>query len=175
MISNSDISGAMTIRLEEIFDQLPQMPEFVEGIRRSPARNFTLSPKETELALKNALRYIPEKWHLKLSPEFLDELLTTGRIYGYRLRPEGNITAKPVDQYRGNCIEGKAFQVMIDNNLDFDIALYPYELVTYGETGQVCQNWMQYRLIKMYLEKMTRHQTLVVESGHPLGLFGICA
>lgn len=171
MILNSDISGAMTIRLEEIFDQLPQMPEFVEGIRRSPARNFTLSPKETGLALKNALRYIPEKWHLKLSPEFLDELLTTGRIYGYRFRPEGNITAKPVDQYRGNCIEGKAFQVMIDNNLDFDIALYPYELVTYGETGQVCQNWMQYRLIKMYLEKMTRHQTLVVESGHPLGLF----
>jgi len=74
MISNSDISGAMTIRLEEIFDQLTQMPEFVEGIRRAPARNFTLSPKETELALKNALRYIPEKWHLKLAPEFLDEL-----------------------------------------------------------------------------------------------------
>ena len=171
MISNSDISGAMTIRLEEIFDQLTQMPEFVEGIRRAPARNFTLSPKETELALKNALRYIPEKWHLKLAPEFLDELLTTGRIYGYRFRPEGNITAKPVDQYKGTCIEGKAFQVMIDNNLDFDIALYPYELVTYGETGQVCQNWMQYRLIKMYLEKMTRRQTLVVESGHPLGLF----
>lgn len=171
MILNSDISRAMTIRLEEIFEQLPQMPEFVEGIRRSPARNFTLSPKETELALKNALRYIPEKWHTKLAPEFLDELLTTGRIYGYRFRPEGNITAKSVDQYRGNCIEGKAFQVMIDNNLDFDIALYPYELVTYGETGQVCQNWMQYRLIKMYLEKMTRRQTLVVESGHPLGLF----
>ena len=104
-------------------------------------------------------------------PEFLDELLTTGRIYGYRFRPEGSITAQPVDQYNGNCIEGKAFQVMIDNNLDFDIALYPYELVTYGETGQVCQNWMQYRLIKRYLEELTRHQTLVVESGHPVGLF----
>ena len=171
---NSDISGAMTIQLEEVFNQLPQMPqmpEFVKGIRRAPTRNFTLSPKETVLALKNALRYIPEKWHTKLAPEFLDELITTGRIYGYRFRPESNIKAKPVDQYNGNCIEGKAFQVMIDNNLDFDIALYPYELVTYGETGQVCQNWMQYRLIKRYLENMTRHQTLVVESGHPLGLF----
>ena len=156
MISNSDISGAMTIQLEDIFNQLPQMPEFVKGIRRASTREFTLSQKETELALKNALRYIPEKWHAELAPEFLDELLTTGRIYGYRFRPEGNITAQPVDQYNGNCIEGKAFQVMIDNNLDFDIALYPYELVTYGETGQVCQNWMQYRLIKRYLEELTQ-------------------
>ncbi len=174
MIHNSDISGAMTIQLEEIFNQLPQipqMPEFVKGIRRASTREFTLTQKETELALKNALRYIPEKWHTELAPEFLDELLTTGRIYGYRFRPEGNITAKPFDQYNGNCIEGKAFQVMINNNLDFDIALYPYELVTYGETGQVCQNWMQYRLIKRYLEELTRHQTLVVESGHPVGLF----
>ena len=171
MVLNSDISKSMIIQLEETFDQLPQIPEFVKGIRRAPARNFTLSPKETVLALRNALRYIPEKWHTKLAPEFLDELITTGRIYGYRFRPEGSIMAKPVDQYNGNCIEGKAFQVMIDNNLDFDIALYPYELVTYGETGQVCQNWMQYRLIKLYLEKMTNIQTLVVESGHPLGLF----
>ncbi len=171
MILNSDISGAMTIQLEDVFNQLPQMPEFIKNIRKASTRNFTLSPKETVLALKNALRYIPEKWHVKLAPEFLDELTTTGRIYGYRFRPEGNITAKSVDQYNGNCIEGKAFQVMIDNNLDFDIALYPYELVTYGETGQVCQNWMQYRLIKRYLENITRNQTLVVESGHPLGLF----
>ncbi len=172
MIHNSDISGAMTIQLEEIFDQLPKKPEFVKGIRRAPTREFTLTRKETGLALKNALRYVPEKWHTELAPEFLDELFTTGRIYGYRFRPEGKITAKPVDQYNGNCIEGKAFQVMVDNNLDFDIALYPYELVTYGETGQVCQNWMQYRLIKRYLEELTRHQTLVVESGHPVGLFG---
>ncbi|MBC8551306.1 MAG: urocanate hydratase, partial [Candidatus Brocadiales bacterium] len=171
MIHNSNISGAMTIQLEKTFNQLPQMPEFVKGIRRASTREFTLTKNETELALKNALRYIPEKWHTELAPEFLDELLTTGRIYGYRFRPEGKITAKPFDQYNGNCIEGKAFQVMIDNNLDFDIALYPYELVTYGETGQVCQNWMQYRLIKRYLEELTRHQTLVVESGHPVGLF----
>ncbi len=121
--------------------------------------------------MKNALRYIPEKWHEKLAPEFLDELLTMGRIYGYRFRPKEKIAGRPIDEYPGNCLEGKAFQVMIDNNLNVDIALYPYELVTYGETGQVCQNWMQYRLIKLYLEKLTRRQTLVVASGHPLGLF----
>ena len=171
MINNIDISDSMTVKLEEIYGELPDMPEFVEGIRRAPKRGFTLSQKETELALKNALRYIPEKWHTTLAPEFLDELLTRGRIYGYRFRPEGGIKGKPIDEYKGHCIEGKAFQVMIDNNLDFDVALYPYELVTYGETGQVCQNWMQYWLIKQYLEVMTREQTLVVESGHPLGLF----
>jgi len=121
--------------------------------------------------LKNALRYIPEKYHQQLIPEFLEELTTRGRIYGYRFRPEGNLYGKPIDEYKGNCIEGKAFQVMIDNNLDFAVALYPYELVTYGETGSVCQNWMQYRLIKKYLEVMTQDQTLVIESGHPLGLF----
>lgn len=106
-----------------------------------------------------------------MAPEFLEELTTRGRIYGYRYRPEGDLKAKPIDQYKGKCVEGKAFQVMIDNNLCFDIALYPYELVTYGETGQVCQNWMQYRLIKLYLEELTQEQTLVIESGHPLGLF----
>jgi len=121
--------------------------------------------------LKNALRYIPEKYHQQLIPEFLEELTTRGRIYGYRFRPEGNLYGKPIGEYKGNCIEGKAFQVMIDNNLDFAVALYPYELVTYGETGSVCQNWMQYRLIKKYLEVMTQDQTLVIESGHPLGLF----
>jgi len=171
MINNIDISDSMTVKLEEIYGELPDMPEFVEGIRRAPKRGFTLSQKETELALKNALRYIPEKWHTTLAPEFLEELLTRGRIYGYRFRPEGGIKGKPIGEYKGRCIEGKAFQVMIDNNLDFDVALYPYELVTYGETGQVCQNWMQYWLIKQYLEVMTREQTLVVESGHPLGLF----
>ena len=171
MIRNRNISQAMTIKLEDALKELPQPPKFVEGIRRAPKRSFKLTQKETELALKNALRYIPEKWHKKLAPEFLDELITTGRIYGYRFRPEQKIFGRPIDDYKGNCIEGKAFQVMIDNNLDVDIALYPYELVTYGETGQVCQNWMQYRLIKLYLENLTRHQTLVVESGHPLGLF----
>ncbi|MGI5998589.1 MAG: urocanate hydratase [Lutispora sp.] len=168
MITNLDISKAMTIKLD---NELPEMPTFVEGIRRAPNRGFTLTPEQAEIALKNALRYIPEELHEKLAPEFMEELVTRGRIYGYRFRPQGRIYGKPIDEYKGNCIEGKAFQVMIDNNLDFEIALYPYELVTYGETGQVCQNWMQYRLIKKYLEVMTDHQTLVIESGHPLGLF----
>ena len=168
MANNKDIEAAMTVKLDHVFYE---MPEFVAGIRRAPARSFTLGRQQTEIALKNALRYIPEEFHERLAPEFLEELTTRGRIYGYRYRPAGQIKAKAIDKYQGNCLEGKAFQVMIDNNLDFDVALYPYELVTYGETGQVCQNWMQYRLIKKYLEVITNQQTLVVESGHPLGLF----
>jgi urocanate hydratase len=175
MQNNINIAQAMQIHLGTIFEDLPELPDFEKGIRRAPARHFTLTQKETQLALKNALRYVPEKWHTTLAPEFLDELLSRGRIYGYRFRPPGHIKGKPIDEYEGNCIEGKAFQVMIDNNLDFDVALYPCELVTYGETGQVCQNWMQYRLIKRYLETLTRDQTLVMESGHPLGLFASSA
>ena len=152
-------------------DILPEYPEFVEGIRRAPDRGFSLTDEKTVTALKNALRYLPESLHEKVAPEFLEELKTRGRIYAYRWRPQGDIKAKPIDEYKGKCLAGKAFQVMIDNNLCFDIALYPYELVTYGETGQVCQNWLQYNLIKKYLEELTDEQTLVVESGHPLGLF----
>ncbi|SHH40070.1 urocanate hydratase [Anaerosphaera aminiphila DSM 21120] len=169
MINNNDIESSMKIKLE--FDELPEMPKFQEGIRRAPDRGFRLTQAQTEVALKNALRYIPERFHEELVPEFLEELTTTGRIYGYRFRPEGRLYGKPIEEYKGKCLEGKAFQVMIENNLDFEIALYPYELVTYGETGQVCQNWMQYNLIKRYLEELTQDQTLVVESGHPLGLF----
>lgn len=168
MITAADISDIMTVKLD---NELPPVSAFAEGIRRAPDRGFRLSPTQTETALKNALRYIPEELHERLAPEFLNELFTRGRIYGYRFRPEENIKAKSINEYRGNCIAGKAFQVMVENNLDFDIALYPYELVTYGETGSVCQNWMQYRLIKKYLEIMTDRQTLVMESGHPLGLF----
>ena len=152
-------------------DGLPKTPELDPQYRRAPDRGHTLNERETVLALKNALRYIPERFHKEMAPEFLEELRTRGRIYGYRFRPEGRLWGKPIDEYKGRCTEGRAFQVMIDNNLDFDIALYPYELVTYGETGQVCQNWMQYLLIKKYLEVLTLDQTLVVESGHPLGLF----
>ena len=150
---------------------LPPYPAFIEGIRRAPDRSYMLTPAQTATALKNALRYIPLELHEQLAPEFMEELRTRGRIYGYRFRPAGAIYGKPIDEYKGRCIEGRAIQVMIDNNLDFDVALYPYELTTYGETGQVCQNWMQYRLIKKYLEQLTDEQTLVVMSGHPLGLF----
>ena len=165
---NFDIEKAMTIKLDL---ELPEYPEFEKGIRRAPKREANLSQNDIELAIKNALRYIPKAHHEQMAKEFLEELLTTGRIYGYRYRPQGRLVGKSIDEYKGNCIEAKAFQVMIDNNLDFDIALYPYELVTYGETGQVCQNWMQYQLIKKYLEVMTNDQTLVIESGHPCGLF----
>lgn len=168
MLENRKIGEAMTIKLGE---ELPEYPVFKEGIRRAPKRELTLNEREIKLALKNALRYIPESLHETLAPEFLEELMTMGRIYGYRYMPKERIYGKPIDEYKGKCLEGKAFQVMIDNNLDHEVALYPYELVTYGETGQVCQNWMQYRLIKKYLEELTDEQTLVMMSGHPMGLF----
>ena len=165
---NFDPRDAMTIMLDDV---LPEYPSFDPAYRRAPRREANLSQSDKELAIRNALRYIPKQHHAQMAVEFAKELEETGRIYGYRFRPEGKLIGKPIEEYKGNCVEAKAFQVMIDNNLDFDVALYPYELVTYGETGQVCQNWMQYRLIKKYLEVMTDEQTLVVMSGHPLGLF----
>ena len=165
---NFDPRDAMTIMLDDV---LPEYPSFDPAYRRAPRREAHLTQADKELAIRNALRYIPKQHHAQMAVEFAKELEETGRIYGYRFRPEGKLIGKPIDEYKGNCVEAKAFQVMIDNNLDFDVALYPYELVTYGETGQVCQNWMQYRLIKKYLEVMTDEQTLVVMSGHPLGLF----
>ncbi len=168
MTINTQISASMQIGMD---DDLPPMPTFEPGIRRAPDRGFRLTRSQTVTALQNALRYIPEKHHERLIPEFLIELNTKGRVYGYRFRPPGAIRAGTVDDYAGNCLAGKAFQLMIDNNLDFEVALYPYELVTYGETGSVCQNWMQYRLIQKYLQALTEHQTLVMQSGHPLGLF----
>ncbi len=155
---------------KQLPNTLPEPKTFQSGIRRAPDRGLPLNKKEIGIALKNALRYVPTSLHEVLAPEFLNELKTMGRIYGYRFRPDGNIYGRPVDEYKGS-LAGRALQVMIDNNLDFDIALYPYELVTYGETGQVCQNWMQYLLIKQYLEIINDNQTLVVSSGHPVGLF----
>ena len=164
---NAEVQKIMKVEIKN----LPEKKSFEQGIRRAPDRGFRLSKDQTKIALRNALRYIPEEYHEELIPEFLEELTTRGRIYGYRFRPEGRIYGKPIDEYKGNCLAGKAFQVMIDNNLDFDVALYPYELVTYGETGSVCHDWMQYNLIKQYLEIMHDDETLVMESGHPLGLF----
>jgi len=166
-MDNQTLENAMQVRL----DVLPEKKSFEPGIRRAPDRGFRLTKDQTKIALRNALRYIPERYHEELIPEFLEELKTRGRIYGYRFRPEGRIYGKPIDEYKGNCLEGKAFQVMVDNNLDFEVALYPYELVTYGETGSVCHDWMQYNLIMKYLEVMHDDETLVMESGHPLGLF----
>lgn len=168
-MTNADVFASMTLRLD--FDSLPPDPVFEPGMRRAPRREARLTKAQEALALRNALRYIPEKWHAALAPEFLSELREKGRIYGYRFRPQGRLSGRPWDSYRGKSTEGKALQVMIDNNLDFEVALYPYELVTYGETGQVCQNWMQYLLIKKYLEVLDEGMTLVIESGHPSGLF----
>ena len=167
-MNNAEIGKAMVIKLDSV---LPEYPTFKEGVRRAPKRELTLNKREIKLAVANALRYVPEELHEQLAPEFLDELLTRGRIYGYRFMPKDRIYGRPIDEYKGKCVEGKAFQVMIDNNLDHEVALYPYELVTYGETGQVCQNWMQYQLIKRYLEELTDEHTLVMMSGHPMGLF----
>ncbi len=166
-MENTKLQAAMPY----VLDYLPEKKEFDPRIRRAPHRGFRLTKDQTKIALRNALRYIPEKYHKELIPEFLEELTTRGRIYGYRYRPEGHIYGKPVDEYKGNCLAGKALQVMIDNNLDFDVALYPYELVTYGETGSVCHDWMQYCVIMHYLQEMHDDETLVMESGHPLGLF----
>lgn len=165
---NKTARESMTIKLD---NKLPDYPTFKEGIRRAPDRGFRLSTEQTKLALRNALRYVPEELHEKLALEFLEELKTRGRIYAYRYRPEGRIYGRPIEEYEGKCLAGKAFQLMMDNNLDFEVALYPYELVTYGETGSVCQNWLQYRLIQKYLRELTEDQTLVIESGHPVGLF----
>ena len=167
-MNNREIADAMRIQLGT---ELPEAGVFDPAVRRAPKREAQLSQNDISLAVRNALRYIPQQHHELLAREFYDELLERGKIYGYRFRPHGAIYGKPIEQYKGKCLAGKAIQVMMDNNLDFDVALYPYELVTYGETGQVCQNWMQYRLIKRYLEEMEEDQTLVVSSGHPVGLF----
>ncbi len=155
----------------QVLATLPEYPQFDPLMRRAPQRSLTLNHNEKKLALKNALRYIPEQYHPQMAKEFSRELQDHGRIYGYRFRPSGRIHAKAIEEYQGQCIEGKAIQLMIDNNLDFEIALYPYELVTYGETGQVFQNWMQYQLTMHYLKHLKSDQTLVMQSGHPFGIF----
>ncbi len=174
-ILKSDSVGAISslhrFTVHEFETALPKNSKIDGRYRRAPSRGYNLDAKDTNLALANALRYVHPKFHAELRPEFLDELKTRGRIYGYRFRPEGAIKGLPISEYKGKCLAGKALQVMIDNNLDFEIALYPFELVTYGETGQVCQNWMQYRLIKRYLEELTDDTTLSLYSGHPVGLF----
>ncbi len=126
MLTTDQISAAMKLRLD---DELPPKKEFQEGIRRAPDRGFRLSESQTKTALKNALRYIHPRHHAELIPEFLQELKERGRIYGYRFRPEGRLYAKPVDEYTGKCLAGKAFQLQIQNNLDFEVALYPLDAV----------------------------------------------
>ncbi len=157
--------------IEIVFGELPEKLPFDPNIRRAPKRNTKLTLKQKELAIANALRYVPTRFHDALIEEFADELNTHGKIYGYRFRPSESLKAKPVFDYEGVTLEAKAFQLMIDNNLDENVALYPYELITYGESGAVFQNWMQYRLVVKYLQLLQEDETLFIASGHPVGVF----
>lgn len=145
----------------------PRDPE----INHAPRRKEILSDEEKKLALRNALRYFPKELHKELAPEFAQELADYGRIYMYRLRPDYEMKARPIDWYPARTPQAAAIMLMIQNNLDKAVAQHPHELITYGGNGAVFQNWAQYRLVMKYLSEMTENQTLVMYSGHPLGLF----
>ncbi len=151
--------------------ELPAAKAWDNEVSHAPVRKDILGKEEKKLALKNALRYFPERFHQELAPEFADELKKYGRIYMYRFYPEYEITARPIDMYPHKSNQAAAIMLMIDNNLDKAVAQHPYELITYGGNGAVFQNWAQYRITMQYLATMTDEQTLVMYSGHPMGLF----
>ena len=152
-------------------DRLPEAKPYDPEINHAPKRKDILSADEKVLALKNALRYFPEALHAQLAPEFAAELKTYGRIYMYRYRPSYKIYARPIDEYPARSKQAAAIMAMIQNNLDERVAQHPHELIIYGGNGAIFQNWAQYRLVMQYLATMTDEQTLVMYSGHPLGLF----
>ena len=152
-------------------DILPELQPYDTTINHAPKRKDILTPEEKKLALRNALRYFPKKFHSILAPEFANELKTYGRIYMYRFRPTYEMFARPIDAYPHRSEQAAAIMMMIQNNLDKAVAQHPHELITYGGNGSVFQNWAQYRLVMKYLSEMTDEQTLVMYSGHPLGLF----
>ena len=152
-------------------DTLPAPKPYDPTINHAPKRKEILTEEEKVLALKNALRYFPAKHHKMLAKEFLEELKQYGRIYMYRLRPDYEMKARPIDHYPARSRQAAAIMLMIQNNLDKAVAQHPHELITYGGNGAVFQNWAQYRLAMQYLSEMTDEQTLVMYSGHPLGLF----
>ena len=152
-------------------DPLPVPREYDHSVNHAPRRKDILTPQEKELALRNALRYFPAHLHGELAPEFAKELAEYGRIYMYRLRPRYDMYARPIDEYPAKSRQAAAIMMMIQNNLDPAVAQHPHELITYGGNGAVFQNWAQYRLVMKYLSEMTDDQTLVMYSGHPLGLF----
>ncbi len=157
--------------LEGIPSILPNPKPYEADINHAPKRKEILSVEEKKLALKNALRYFEAKHHAELIPEFKNELEQYGRIYMYRLRPDYKMYARPISEYPGKCEQAKAIMLMIQNNLDYAVAQHPHELITYGGNGAVFSNWAQYRLTMRYLAEMTEEQTLVMYSGHPMGLF----
>ncbi|WP_417873280.1 urocanate hydratase [Xanthomarina gelatinilytica] len=157
--------------LEGIPENLPKEKAYNPNINHAPNRKNILTVEEKKLALSNALRYFDKKHHETLLPEFKNELETYGRIYMYRFRPDYEIYARPLDQYPAKSKQAAAIMLMIQNNLDHDVAQHPHELITYGGNGAVFSNWAQYRLTMKYLAEMTDEQTLVMYSGHPMGLF----
>lgn len=157
--------------LEGIPEEIPARPLHESGINHAPKRKQILTNEEQKLALRNALRYFPKEQHAELAPEFLSELKHLGRIYMLRYRPEYTMKARPISDYPGKCEQAKAIMLMIQNNLDYAVAQHPHELITYGGNGAVFQNWIQYRLAMKYLAEMTEEQTLVMYSGHPMGLY----
>ena len=150
---------------------LPEAKPYDPQINHAPKRKDILTPEQKVLALKNALRYFPEALHAQLAPEFAQELKAYGRIYMYRYRPSYKIYARPIDEYPARSRQAAAIMAMIQNNLDERVAQHPHELIIYGGNGAIFQNWAQYRLVMQYLATMTDEQTLVMYSGHPLGLF----
>lgn len=150
---------------------LPEKKEYDPSINHAPKRKDILSLDEKKLALKNALRYFPNEQHTDLIEEFLFELETYGRIYMFRFRPDYKMYARPINEYPGKSLQAKAIMLMIQNNLDYAVAQHPHELITYGGNGAVFQNWIQYRLTMKLLAEMEDDQTLVMYSGHPMGLF----
>lgn len=156
---------------EGIPDKLPALKPYDHKINHAPKRKDILNNAEKKLAVKNALRYFPTKFHEVLAKEFADELTTYGRIYMFRFRPDYEIKARHIDEFPHLTLSAAAIMLMISNNLDNAVAQHPHELITYGGNGAVFQNWAQYRLTMKYLSEMTDEQTLVVYSGHPLGLF----
>lgn len=157
--------------LQGIPSVLPPRKAYESVINHAPKRKQILSKEETRLALENALRYFYKDLHAELAPEFLQELKDFGRIYMYRFRPDYTMYARPIEEYPGKSLQAKAIMLMIQNNLDYAVAQHPHELITYGGNGAVFQNWIQYRLTMKYLAEMTEDQTLVMYSGHPMGLF----
>ena len=157
--------------LEGIPETLPEAKPYDTEINHAPKRKDILTPEEKVLALKNALRYFPQALHAQLAPEFAQELKEYGRIYMYRYRPSYKIYARPIDEYPARSKQAAAIMAMIQNNLDERVAQHPHELIIYGGNGAIFQNWAQYRLVMQYLATMTDEQTLVMYSGHPLGLF----
>lgn len=157
--------------LAGIPDELPCVKEYDLTVNHAPKRKDILTKEEKKLALRNALRYFPAKHHATLAPEFAEELEKYGRIYMYRFRPSYKIYARPIEEYPAKSRQAAAIMLMIQNNLDHAVAQHPHELITYGGNGAVFQNWAQYRLVMQYLANMTEEQTLVMYSGHPMGLF----